>query len=158
MNTLLSHPPVSTTEPSSSDAIVATPPRPVPTDADTSRGRLIFTKFLEDQRFIELLPERSLLDSSLTRALRCVHVEPAVTPSATILRRILSTLASAAVASTRAVHQFCKASVLAYAALWEADFVVAQINASQTPGREEVSRGDAFSVDDACRGGRWLRS
>ncbi|MBV9324351.1 MAG: hypothetical protein JO352_11240 [Chloroflexi bacterium] len=76
MNMLLSDPPVSTTEVSSSDGIVPTPPRSAPTDADTSHGRLIFTKFLEDQGFVELLLERSLLDGSAKHAATRAPGEP----------------------------------------------------------------------------------
>lgn len=95
MNMLLSDRPVSTAEVSSSDAIVPTPPRSMPTDADTSHGGLIFTKFLEDQGFVELLLERSLLDGSAKRLVARAPTEPVATPSATILRRICTTLASA---------------------------------------------------------------
>jgi hypothetical protein len=158
MNTLLSHPSVSTTEISSSDAIVATPPQPVRANANASLGRLAFTKFLEDQRFIQLLPERSLLDSSGRRAATTVPAEPTTTPSATILGRIATTLASVVGASTRAVQQFCKAPVLPYAQLWEADFLVAQLTGTQTSRREKVSAGDTFAVDDTRLSDRWLRS
>jgi hypothetical protein len=158
MNTLLSHPPMSTTEVSSSNSIVATPKQPATNDLDTSSGQLIFKKFLEDQRFIELLLQRSLLDGNLTRVATSGPAEQAVTPSATILRWILTTLASAIVASTSTVRQFCKAPVLPCAELWEADFVVARVTGRRTSRPEEVAAGDAFSVDDMCHSDRWLRS
>jgi hypothetical protein len=155
MNTLLSRPSVPTTEVSSSHAIVATPSR---TDADASRGRLIFKKFLGDQRFIELLLERGLPDSSARHVATRVPAEPVVTPSATIFGRIATTLASALGASTRAVHQLCKGPVLPYAQLWEADFVVAQATGRHASRRKEVSAVDSSSVDDTRRSDRWLPS
>ena len=158
MNTLLTRPSVPTTEVSSSHAIVAAPSRPAPTDADASRGRLIFKKFLGDQRFIELLPERSLLDSSARHVATGVPAEPVVAPSATILGRIATTLAAAISASTHAVHQFCKGPVLPYAQLWEADFLVAQVTGRQASRRREVSAVDSLSDDDTWRSDRWLQS
>jgi hypothetical protein len=119
---------------------------------------LIFKKFLEDQRFIELLLERALLDSCARRVATRVLAGQGCTPSVTILGRITTTFASAVGASTRAVHKFCRAPVLPYAQLWAADFLVAQMTERQASRREELSIRDASSVDNTRRSDQWLRS
>jgi hypothetical protein len=156
MNTLLSPSPVSDTQASSSGAIVATPAPLPPTDADTSPERLTFNKFLEDQRFIELLLERSLPHGSLTRVATRVPAQP-VAPGATILQRFTTSLAFAIGHATRAVRQFRQAPVLPYAQLWEANFLVAQVSGRHTPQCERLSAGDTFSVDGTPRSDQWLR-
>jgi hypothetical protein len=109
MNKLLSDPPVSAN------------------DADTSHGRLIFTKFLEDQGFVELLLERSLLDGSARRV-----VTRASRAGCHSKRHLSQTdLYDARFRNQRAVYQFCEACVLVYAQLWEADFLVARVGTEQ---------------------------
>jgi hypothetical protein len=118
---------------------------------------LSFTKFLEDQRFMELLLERSALDTTVRRDTTGTHTEAVAAPSVSILHRIVTTLTSALGTSTRAVQQFCKVPVLPYAQIWEADFLVAQVNGRRTSPREEVCPGDTFSLDETGLGDRWLR-
>jgi hypothetical protein len=89
VNTLPGRPPVSSIEVPSSEALVAALHRRVRSNVDASRSALIFKRFLEDQLAIELL-----LDSKPPRDATTEPGDTFVTPSVTILSRLVKMLSS----------------------------------------------------------------
>jgi hypothetical protein len=73
----------------------------VRSDVDTSKSALIFKQFLEEQLFIELLPDRSSVDGKPSRDATTERGDTAVIQSVTILGRLVKLLGSAISASIR---------------------------------------------------------
>jgi hypothetical protein len=94
MQTLASHAPVSSTDASSLEALVAALHWRVRANVDRSKSALIFKEFLEDQLCLGLLPERSSLDGKPSRNATIGRGDTAAIPSVTIRGRLLKTLGS----------------------------------------------------------------
>jgi hypothetical protein len=92
----------SSTAASSPEALVAALHRRVRSDVDVSKSALIFKKLLEDQLSIELLPDRKALGDATREPGNTV-----VTPSVTLLRRLVKMLGSTTRASSSAAGNLC---------------------------------------------------